>query len=167
MVIAPPWTKGSFKTAFGDKFESTVGVAPFPYLSKPASLQYSWFMGVMAKSQNKEEAWKFLKWFTQETKPAIFGTTRYGDLLTNVIGAIPARKVDFESHKEVLGDFFTKVYVDQMKNGVSEPNVLQANTIKAALMKEIEIAWSGKKTAKAALDSAATAVDKILLQNSK
>jgi multiple sugar transport system substrate-binding protein len=166
MVIAPPWTKSGFQETLGSKFESTVGVVPFPYSGKQAVLQYSWFMGVMAKSQHKQEAWDFLRWFTQETQPTT-GTTRYGDLLAQNIGAIPSRKVDFNAHKEVLGDFFTSVYVDQMKYGVAEPNVADASKIKAALLTQIEAAWAGNKTAKQALDAAAADVDAILAQNYK
>jgi multiple sugar transport system substrate-binding protein len=160
MVIAPPWVKATFAGNFGDKFESTVGVATFPVFNKPATMSYSWFMGVMGKSKNKEAAWNFLKWFSTDVQSS--GTTRYGDLLAENIGAIPSRKIDFESHKDVLGDFFTKIYVDEMKNTVAEPNVLESNNIKATLMKEIQAAWAGKKTAKEALDSAAIEVDKIL-----
>jgi multiple sugar transport system substrate-binding protein len=167
MVIAPPWTKSGFQTNFNAAFESTVGVAPVPYMMKPATLQYSWFMGVMAKSQHKQEAWDFLRWFASEQTTPIIGPTRYGTLLAENIGAIPSRKVDFSGHKEILGDFFTKVYVDQMKYGVAEPNVLNASTIKATLMKEIEAAWAGKKTAMQALNDAATAVNAILVQNAK
>lgn len=164
MVIAPPWTKSGFVDAFGAKFESKVGVAPLPPLKDQASLGYSWFMGVMNKSAHKAEAWEFLKWFAADIQPET-GTTRYGDLLANTIGAIPSRRVDFESHKEVLGDFFTRVYVDQMKNAVAEPNVADSNNIKAALMAEIQAAWVGKKTAAEALTAAAAEVDNILLSN--
>lgn len=163
MVIAPPWVKSGFKANFGDKFESTVGVAPIPVYKNPATSGYSWFTGVMAKSKNKEEAWKFLKWFTMQTQTS--GTTRYGDLLAFTIGSIPARKVDFDSHKEVLGDFFTSVYVAQMKNSVAEPNLNNSSKIKSALMEEILSAWSGKKTSVQALDSAAAKIDKILAEN--
>jgi len=166
MVIAPPWTKASFKTEFGDKFEDTVGVAPIPVYKNKATLSYSWFTGVMSKSKNKEEAWKFLKWFTMETQSET-NTTRYGDLLANTIGAIPSRTEDFNSHKEILGDFFTGVYVDQMKYAVSEPNVLNSSKIKSILMSEILSAWSGQKSAKDALDSAAFKIDKILAENKK
>jgi len=160
MVIAPPWTKSTFATSYGGKFESTVGVAPFPYLKKPGTLQYSWFTGVMKDSKHQTEAWKFLKWFATETQAG--GTTRLGDLLAGTIGAIPARKVDFEKHKDVLGDFFTKVYVEQMKDSTAEPNVLESDSIKQKLIDEIQAAWSGEKTSKEALDSAATEINKIL-----
>lgn len=166
MVIAPPWTKSGFMEAFGDKFDATVGVAPFPPLKKQTTLGYSWFMGVMDKSQYKAEAWEFLKWISTDIQPET-GTTRYGDLLANTIGAIPSRKVDFESHKTVLGDSFTGVYVDQMKNAVAEPNVAYSNSIKAALMAEIQAAWVGEKSAAAALTAAAKAVDQLLSSYSR
>ncbi|MFA5000580.1 MAG: extracellular solute-binding protein [Patescibacteria group bacterium] len=166
MVISPPWTKSTFAESFGDKFETAVGVAPFPPLKNQATLGYSWFMGVMENSANKEEAWKFLQWFATEIQ-AETGTTRYGDLLANNIGAIPSRRVDFESHQEVLGDFFTGVYAAQMENAVAEPNVAESNNIKAALMAEIQAAWSGQKTAAQALNDAAAKVDRILSSNSR
>jgi multiple sugar transport system substrate-binding protein len=162
MGISPPWTKTKFKQNFGDKFATTVGVAPLPIFTKPATLQYSWFLGVTAKSTHKQEAWDFLRWLTSEVQPT--GTTRYGDLMAENIGGIPARKVDFESHKDVLGDSYTKMFIDQMKYSIPEPNVFEASNIKAALMKEIEAAWAGQKTAKVALDDAATAVNTILSQ---
>ncbi|HSX17392.1 MAG TPA: extracellular solute-binding protein [Patescibacteria group bacterium] len=162
MVVSPPWTKANFAAAYGANFSKVVGVTPLPYMQKASTLQYSWLTGVMKDSPNQDESWKFLQWFTEDVQKS--GTTRYGDLLANTIGAIPARNVDFNKHKDVLGDFFTSVYVDQMKNSQAEPNVLQSSDIKAALMTEIQAAWDGKKTSKEALDSAATAVDKILAQ---
>jgi multiple sugar transport system substrate-binding protein len=163
MVIAPPWNKTKFKANFGDKFSTTVGVAPIPYMVKPATLQYSWFMGVTAKSQHKQEAWDFLRWYTQsqysDTK-----TTPLGDLLSENIGAIPGRTVDFNAHKDVLGDFYTKTFIDQMKTSVAEPNVAQASQIKGILMKEIQGAWSGNETAQQALDESAKQIDVILAQ---
>lgn len=161
MVVSPPWPKASIQTSFGEAFASTVGVAPFPPLGKPATFGYTWFMGVTAKSAYKTEAWEFLKWFSSEVQPET-GTTRYGDLLAQTIGAIPSRKVDFQSHKEELGDFFTKVFIDQMKYTNVEPNVAESSTIKTILIKNIQTAWSGQKTAKEALDAAAIDVDKIL-----
>lgn len=167
MVIAPPWNKTTFKGNFGARFEEAVGVAPIPYMVKPASLQYSWFIGVSAKSQHKQEAWDFLRWLTSTLRPPVIGTTALGDLMATNIGAIPARKVDFNSHKDVLGDFYTKTFIDQMKYSVAEPNVAQATDLKAILMKQIQAAWSGQKTAKQALDDAAASINAILAQNYK
>jgi multiple sugar transport system substrate-binding protein len=166
MVISPPWTKSSIKEAFGDKFEATVGVAPFPPLKDQAMLDYSWFMGVMNKSAHKAEAWEFLKWLTADIQPET-NTTRLGSLLAGTISAIPTRNVDFAGHKEYLGDFFTGVYVDQMKYAVAEPNVAGSSSIKAALMEEIQAAWVGNKTAAQALSDAAIKVDNILAASQK
>jgi multiple sugar transport system substrate-binding protein len=160
-VIAPPWTKGGFAKDFGANFESTVGVAPFPGMKGAGTLQYSWFSGVMQDSKNKEEAWKFLTWLNTETQPDS-GTTRMGDLLANTIGAIPARTVDFEKHESALGDFFTSVYVKQMKDSTAEPNVLQSDQLKEKLITEIQAVWAGEKTSKQGLDAAAVEINKIL-----
>ena len=160
MVISPPWLKAIFKAGFGDSFDSVVGVAPLPYFEKPATLQYSWFMGVMAQSKYRSQAWEFLKWFNTEVQAS--GTTRYGDLLADTIGAIPSRKIDLDRHQNVLADSFTKVFVDQIKSSVSEPNVANADQIKKLLMSQIEAAWSGQKSAAEALDAAAAAVNALL-----
>jgi len=166
MVIAPPWVKASFQSNFGDRFEKVVGVAPIPIFKNQATSGYSWFMGVMNKSQYKKEAWDFLRWFALEVQPET-NTTRYGDLLAYTIGSIPSRRIDFESHKEVLGDFFTNQYVESMKNAFYEPNVLNSSKIKSILMKEILSAWSEEKTAEKALNDAASKIDKILENNNK
>jgi multiple sugar transport system substrate-binding protein len=162
MVISPPWTKSTFAANFGSSFSSTVGVAPLPYITKPATLQYSWFMGVMNDSQHKTAAWNFLQWF--DTDVQANGTTRYGDLLTDNIGSIPDRKVDFyaAANKPVLGDFFTSVFLNQMSDSVAEPNVMQASTIKNDLMNEIQDAWAGQVTAQQALDDACNQINPIL-----
>lgn len=167
MVVSPPWPKATFAKDFGAKFQSSVGVTPLPPLgTKQASLGYSWFMGVMNSSTHKQEAWDFLRWFTSDIQPST-GTTRYGDLLANVIGSIPSRKVDVTKHQDVLGDFFTKPFVDQLTNAQAEPNVTQSNTIKTTLMNEIQAAWSGQKTAQQALDAAAASIDTTLHNSSK
>lgn len=162
MVISPPWTKSTFAQNFGSNFSTAVGVAPLPYIQHPATLQYSWFMGVMQDSLHKSAAWDFLKWF--DTDVQANGTTRYGDLLTDNIGAIPDRKVDFyaAANKPVLGDFFTSTFLSQMSDLVAEPNVLQANNNKNTLMNDIQDAWAGQKTAQQALNDACTTIDQTL-----
>jgi multiple sugar transport system substrate-binding protein len=165
MVIAPPWNKTQFEQNFGAKAATTIGVAPFPYMVKPATLQYGWFTGVSAKSQHKQEAWDFLRWYSSSVEDAATGTTPLGTLMAENIGAIPGRTADFNDHKAILGDFYTKTFIDQMKTSVAEPNVAQASDVKKILMTEIQAAWSGQKTAQQVLDSAATQINKILAQN--
>ncbi len=162
MVIVPPWPRNGFAAAFGDAFASTVGVAPLPVLGKQASLGYSWFMGVTAGSKHKAAAWAFLKWISSDIQPS--GTTRYGDLLAETIGAVPSRTVDFTGHADALGSFFMQPFVGQMKNAVYEPEIASANEAKAILQQDIWAAWSGQKTAVQALDDAKQDIDMLLMK---
>lgn len=166
MAFIAPWTESVFKDQMGDRFEELVGVAPVPYFEEENTLQYSWFIGVMNKSKNKEKAWEFLRWFTTEIQEET-GTTRYGDLLSRTIKAIPAHKQDLANNSDVLEDnFFKKPFISQLEYSTPEPNVLRAAEIKKILMNEVQAAWLGKDS-KQALDDAAEKVNEILLNNIK
>jgi multiple sugar transport system substrate-binding protein len=166
MGFAVPWHKNRIQEGFGADFDKEVGIAPLPRTKTSATLEYSLFMGVMSSSQNKKEAWEFLKWLSSDIQPTT-GTTRYGDLLATTIGTLPSRKVDIENHDAVLQDNFTKVFVDELKNTVGEPHVAGSSHIRKILFKEIEAALAGTKTAKQALDIAATEVNEFLAENEK
>lgn len=164
MAFIAPWTEGVFREGMGPAFDDEVAVAPIPYFKKPGTEQYSWFLGVMEKSQNKEAAWNFLRWFTTDIQPER-GTTRYGDLMARTIKAIPSRKVDMENNKDVLeNNFFKKPFISQLGISTPEPNILRIAEIKAILQAEIEATWAGKDV-KQALDDAAGKVNAILKNN--
>jgi multiple sugar transport system substrate-binding protein len=164
MAFIAPWTESVFRDQMGDDFEKTVGVAPVPFFEEPDTLQYSWFIGVMDKSKNKQEAWDFLRWFTTDIQEET-GTTRYGDLLARTIKAIPAHEKDLENNSDVLEEnFFKEPFISQLEYSSPEPNVLKAAEIKRTLMEEVQAAWSGKD-AKQALDDAASKVNVILESN--
>lgn len=161
--IGAPWTKVRVGKNYGNAFPDTIGVAPLPYFKKPATLEYSWFMGVTAGSKNKKAAWDFLKWVSSDVQPAT-QTTRYGDLLTDTIKAIPSRKIDIDHHAS-LHDFYTSTFVKELAHGVAEPNIENSSQMKTIIMQQIEAAWAGTKTPKDALDAAATEVDRLLATN--
>ena len=164
MAFIAPWTESVFRDQMGDKFDEVVGVAPVPYFETPNTLQYSWFIGVMDGSQQKTEAWDFLRWFTTEIQ-AETGTTRYGDLLARTIKAIPAHEQDLNNNRDVLEDnFFKEPFISQLEYSTPEPNVLKAAEIKNILMEEVQAAWAGKDS-KDALDDAADKVNAILRSN--
>jgi multiple sugar transport system substrate-binding protein len=163
MIIVAPWHEGIISGGLGDNFTKVVGVAPFPYMKTPASLQYNWFITVSSKSQNKEEAWKFISWFTSDIQPST-GTSRYGDLLARNIGAIPSRKSDIIGNPDKTQSFFKKTYTDELHNSVPEPNILNALDIKHILMVDIQSAILNEKTSKAALDDACQQIDKLLVE---
>ncbi|MDA3802469.1 MAG: extracellular solute-binding protein [Patescibacteria group bacterium] len=164
MAFIAPWTESVFKDQMGDDFEEVVGVAPVPFFEEPDTLQYSWFIGVMDKSKNKQEAWDFLRWFTTDIQEET-NTTRYGDLLARTIKAIPAHEQDLENNSDVLEDnFFKEPFISQLEYSTPEPNVLKAAEIKKILMDEVQAAWLGKDS-KQALDDAAQKVNLILEEN--
>ncbi|MCL4515674.1 MAG: ABC transporter substrate-binding protein [Firmicutes bacterium] len=163
MMIMAPWYEGTLKSAYKDKLDEMVGVAPIPAGKKGlATSQYTWLWAVDSNSKVKKEAWELLRWLN---KPRANGkTSPQGDFLVGQ-GIIPGRKADLENHNELKTDPFMKVFVDQLKNSISEPNVLQGAEIKTKLMDEIMSAWAGKKTPKQALDDAAKKVNEILEEN--
>ncbi len=159
MMIMAPWYVSSLKQAYGDKYDEYVGIEPIPPVKNPATVAYTWFFGVDNASKNKVAAWDFLKWFALQVQPNT-NTTRAGDLEVNVISVIPPNKADLENHLAQLADL--KVFIDQLKNSVQEPNVMQGAQIKTILMDQIVAAWNGQVTAQQALDNAVRKINPIL-----
>lgn len=161
MIIMAPWYESSLKIAFGDKFAETVGVAPIPYIDKPANVSYAWFTGVDSTCKHKKQAWKFLSWLCSEIQPNT-KTTRLGDLMAETIGAIPPRIIDLKNHPKQLEDVYTRTFIKELKHSIPEPNVVQGAEIKTTLMNEIVKAWHGEQTAKQALEKATKKINEIL-----
>ncbi|MGB9857907.1 MAG: ABC transporter substrate-binding protein [Dictyoglomaceae bacterium] len=163
MMIMAPWYETSLKIGFKDKYAETVGVAPIPYLKKPATCGYTWFIGVDSASKNKKQAWDFIKWMTIQTMPN--GATRMGELMAKNIGAIPPRRSDLDKFPSELNDLYTATFVKELIHTIQEPNVAQGQEIKTILMREIVEAWNGRKTAEQALKDAKKKIDEILKEN--
>lgn len=153
MAFVAPWAEGILRNEMGERFDEEVGVAPIPYFKNMGSLQYSWFIGVMNASKEKEAAWDFLRWFTKDVQDDR-GTTRYGDLMARTIKAIPSRQVDLIGNADVLeNNFFKAPFIYQLPTSTPEPNILQAAAAKEILREEIEAAWSGKSVNQALNDA--------------
>jgi multiple sugar transport system substrate-binding protein len=159
MMIMAPWYETALKLGFKDEYEATVGVAPMPYLKKPATTGYTWFIAVDSASKNKKAAWDFIRWMTLQDAG---GFTRMGELMAKNIGSIPPNKQDIAFFKAELNDLYTSVFVKELENTYQEPNVAQGQEIKTILMREIVEAWNGRKTAEQALSDAKKQIDKIL-----
>ncbi|MCX7845576.1 MAG: ABC transporter substrate-binding protein [Dictyoglomaceae bacterium] len=159
MMIMAPWIENNLKTTMGENYKD-VGVAPIPYLKKPATLLYTWFFMVDSKSKYKKEAWDFLMWFSSEIQKN--NTTRLGDYLVEKVGAIPSRLIDLQNHPEQLYDQFTKTFVEELKNSIAEPNIPNGAKIKTILMNEIVTAWKLIKTPEQALKDAVKEINKLL-----
>jgi len=161
MMIMAPWYESALKLGFKDQYEQTVGVAPIPYLKKPATAGYTWFIAVDSASKNKKAAWDFIRWMTLENAG---GFTRMGELMAKNIGSIPPSKSDLAFFKNELNDLYTSVFVKELDNTYQEPNVAQGQEIKTILMREIIEAWNGRKSAEKALSDAKKEIDKILAE---
>lgn len=161
MILCPPWLKATFQKSFGDKFSTTVGVAPIPYLATPGTYQYGWYMGVESKSKYKEEAWKFLKWFNSDVQLAS-KTTRNGDFLVETISVIPSRKIDIDNHKKQLDDSFTAPFVKALSVAKAQQYFLHDNEIKTILRESIVLTWTMHKTPEAALNDATIKINNFL-----
>jgi len=160
MIIMAPWYETSLRISFKDEYENKVGVAPFPYLKTPMTAGYTWFLGVDRASNHKKEAWEFLKWLTFDKMEN--GASRLGELMALNIAAIPPMKFDIEAYPDELDDLYTSVFVNELKNTISEPNVAQGQEIKTILMREIVEAWHGQKSPEEALRIAKEEIDEIL-----
>ncbi|MDI6863175.1 MAG: ABC transporter substrate-binding protein [Pseudothermotoga sp.] len=159
MMIMAPWYETALELGFKDEYEATVGVAPIPYLKKPATTGYTWFIAVDSASKNKKAAWDFIRWMTLQDAG---GFTRMGELMAKNIGSIPPSKKDLAFFKAELNDLYTSVFVKELENTYQEPNIAQGQEIKTILMREIVEAWNGRKTAEQALSDAKKQIDKIL-----
>ncbi|HDP78091.1 MAG TPA: extracellular solute-binding protein [Mesotoga infera] len=159
MVIKAPWYVSYLKEAFGDEYEDIVGIAPIPYLDKPATSAYTFFYAVHSGSEHQEEAWKFLDWFALQYKAAP-KITRAGELGAQVIGVIPPNESDLAYFTSQLVDL--QEYVSLLNVATSEPNVTQGDQIKKTIMDEIVAAMNCMKTPEQAMKDAASKIDSIL-----
>lgn len=159
MMIMATWYETSLKLGFKDQYEEIVGVAPIPYLKKPATAGYTWFIAVDNASKNKKQAWDFVRWLTLDKSG---GYTRMGELMAKNIGSIPPNKADINFFQSELNDLYTSIFVKELEHTHQEPNVAQGQEIKTILMREIIEAWNGRKTAEKALKDAKLEIDKIL-----
>jgi ABC-type glycerol-3-phosphate transport system substrate-binding protein len=80
-------------------------------------------------------------------------------LLARNIGAIPSRKVDVSGNSDKTASFFKKTFVDELKNSIPEPNIVQGSEIRQILLQELQSAILKQKTAKEALDSTCQKTD--------
>lgn len=161
MMIMAPWYENALKLGFKEEYEKVVGVAPIPYLKKPATVGYTWFISVDSASKNKKQAWDFVRWFTLQD---VGGFTRLGEFMAKNIGSIPPNNKDLAYFKNELADLYTSVFVQELANTYQEPNIAQGQEIKTILMREIVEAWHGRKTAEQALKDAKVQIDKILAE---
>lgn len=163
MMIAANWNKQGLQDAFGDDFESTVGIAPIPGDGgDPGTMLYSFFWAVDSTSDVQQEAWDLLKWMNtaQEDGQDLSCT---GQML-NDLGALTGNLADLEAMP--TDDFFTAPFVAAIESGAakSQPNIWQASENDRILRSYIEQVWSGDMSAEDAMAAADAEVSAILAE---
>jgi multiple sugar transport system substrate-binding protein len=159
MMTMAPWYKATLQEAFGDEFENMVGVAPIPAGEDWRSLQYAFFFGVDAQSENQEAAWQFLTWLNTAQNEG--DVSCMGNMLLE-LGALTGNNNDITAAGDRLSDSFTQPYVDALERSITEPNVVQASEIEAILKNYIDLAWAGQLSPEDALVAADQEITGIL-----
>jgi multiple sugar transport system substrate-binding protein len=161
MMITANWFKDTLRQGLGDAFERTVGVAPIPGGDNWRTYQYSFFYGVDARSRQKADAWRLVRWLNSPQEPG--KRSCVGEMLV-AMGGLTANKADIAASQAEINDAFTKPYVDVISSGraISEKNVPQAQEIEVVVRGAIEEAWLGRKAPRDALAAANTQVESIL-----
>ncbi|ADD42434.1 ABC transporter substrate-binding protein [Stackebrandtia nassauensis] len=161
MTINAGYWIGVLKGMMGDDYEN-VGVAPIPgpKAGDKGSLAYGFFTGVSSHSDQKDDAWEFLRWLNAEQ--AADGATRMGAFQFGA-GSIPARVSDSEALTADDPNF--EPFVQAMDYALPEPNPRGGQQMKTALQGSIQSVWTGDLSVAEALRSAAAEADATLNQD--
>jgi multiple sugar transport system substrate-binding protein len=161
MMITANWFKDTLRQGLGDKFESTVGVAPIPGGDDWRTYQYSFYYGVDARSPSKPEAWRLVRWLNTPSEPG--KRSCVGDMLMTM-GGLTANKADIAASQAEVNDPFTRPYMEAISSGraISEKNVPQASEIEVTIRGAIEEAWLGRQDPQKALSAANAQIESIL-----
>lgn len=161
MTIMANWQKANLQNAFGDKFESTVGIAPIPHDGgEPGTMLYSFLWAVDSASKVQDESWALLKWLNS---PRDDGLSCTGQML-NDLGALTGNLADLAAME--TDDDFTRPFVEAIESGAakSQPNIWQASENDRILRSYIEQVWAGQMSAEDAMSAADDEVTSILAE---
>jgi multiple sugar transport system substrate-binding protein len=161
MMITANWFKDTLRQGLGDAFDRVVGVAPIPGGDDWRTYQYSFYYGVDARSRNKPDAWRLVRWLN--APQAAGKRSCVGDMLVSM-GGLTANKADIAASQAEMSDGFTRPYVEAISSGraISEKNVPQAQEIEVVIRGAIEEAWLGRKAPRDALAAANAQIESIL-----
>ncbi|TNC72226.1 extracellular solute-binding protein [Rubellimicrobium roseum] len=161
MQVSANWNKSGWQDAFGDQFESTVGVAPIPTDGPGGTMLYSFLWAVDSTSDVKEDAWDLLRYLSE---PREAGLSCTGEAMQGM-GAFAGGNADLAAMTEGA-DAFDRAYIEEVTSGraVTQPNVWQASEVDRILRGYIDMAWSGSMTAEEALTAADAEIQAILAE---
>ena len=163
MAVIANWQKDTLRTALGDRFEDTVGVAPIPTDGPGGTMIYSFFWGVDSASPAKRQAWDLLRWLNTPERPGALSCV--GAMLAD-IGDLTGNTADLAAMRGRIADPFSRQYVAALRSpgAVSQPNLWHAEEVDRLLKYYIELAWNGRMTPAAALAKADAQIRDILAE---
>lgn len=153
MTIIANWQKDMLSTAFGPRFQDTVGIAPIPTDGPGGTMIYTFFWGVDAASPAKRQAWDLLRWLNGARMPG--GLSCTGETLAGM-GDLTGNTSDLAAMAGRNADPFSRQFLAALSapGAASQANVWHAEEIDRLLKYYIELAWAGRMSPAKALTEA-------------
>ena len=167
MTIMANWQKSALAAAFGDRFDSEVGVAPLPTDGPGGTMLYSFFWGVDAASPAKRQAWDLIRWLNDTAIGARTpgGLSCAGALLAGM-GDLSGNRRDMTAMAPRLADRFGRGFVTALDAPGTAPqaNLWHAEEIDRLLKYYLELAWFDRLSPRVALARADREIRAILAE---
>ena len=142
--VSGPWHMGILREQGGADFEGKWAVAQMPKEEAGTSFTGGGDLVVFKNSKNRDTAWKFVDFLTQEAQQ---------QKLYELVGSLPAVKSAW-STGELSTDPFLKVFGSQLEDAKSAPAIATWEQVAAELDDAIEQVSLGTKDSAAALKAA-------------
>ena len=142
--VSGPWHMGILRDQGGADFEGKWAVAPMPKEDAGTSFTGGGDLVVFKKSKNRDAAWKFVDFLTQEAQQ---------QKLYELVGSLPAVK-DAWSTGELSTDPFLKTFGTQLEDAKSAPAIATWEQVAAELDDAIEQVSLGTNDSATALKAA-------------
>jgi multiple sugar transport system substrate-binding protein len=142
--VSGPWHMGILADQGGEGFEEKWALAPMPKETSATSFTGGGDLVVFKDSENRDSAWKFVDYLTQEAQQ---------QKLYELVGSLPAVQSTWESG-ELSSDPLLKAFGDQLQDAKSAPAVATWEQVAAPLDDAIEQVSLGKSDSEQALGTA-------------
>jgi multiple sugar transport system substrate-binding protein len=149
--VSGPWHMGILRDQGGATFEGKWDVAPMPKEQAGTSFVGGGDLMVFKNSKNRDTAWKFVDYLTQEAAQ---------QKLYELVGSLPAVKSAWDSGK-LATDPMLKVFGTQLDDAKSAPAIATWEQVADTLDHGVEQAVVGGQSSDAALKDAASKANTI------
>ncbi len=142
--VSGPWHMGILRDQGGAELEGKWDVAPMPTEEAGTSFTGGGDLVVFKESKNRDTAWKFVDFLTQEAAQ---------QKLYELVGSLPAVQSAWETG-ELSSDPLLKKFGTQLEDAKSAPAIATWEQVASSLDDAIEQVSRGKQESAAALKSA-------------